>query len=62
MQEPVELLIAERNDREAELAEHDGALEDAGVADLGERLFALQALAGFEANDRSLRIGRVSGD
>ena len=49
--EPVVLVVGEGDDGEAELAEEEGVLEDAGVADFGEGLFALEALAGFEADD-----------
>jgi hypothetical protein len=59
--EPVVLFVGEGDDGEAELAEHDGALEDGGFADLGQGLFALEALAGLEADDGGGHFGRGDG-
>ena len=53
--QPVVLLVGEGNDREAELAEHDGVLEDAGGADLVEGLLALEALDRLDADVGVLR-------
>ena len=45
------MLVGERDDGEAELAEEDGSLEDGGFAHLGQGLFALEALDRLDADD-----------
>src|SRR5206468_1152851 len=55
--EPVELGVGEGDDRETKLAEEEGVFEDLGFAHFGESLFALEALAGFEADERRLAVG-----
>ena len=56
------MFVGERDYGEAELAEEERALEDAGFAEFGKGLFALEALARFEADDGSFGVGWIGGD
>ncbi len=59
LNEPVVLVVSERNDREPELPEEDGPFEDSGLANLVESFFALEWLDRGDANVRVLGVGGV---
>jgi hypothetical protein len=60
--EPVVLSVGEWYDRETELTEEDGVLEDGGGAHVVERFGLLEALAGLDADDGVFGVRGVDGD
>jgi hypothetical protein len=60
--EPVVLVVGERDDGEAELAEHDGVFEDGSGANGVQGFFCLEVLDGLDADLGIFGIGGVDGD
>src|SRR5271170_260004 len=60
--EEVVLGVSEGDDREAELAEEDGALEDGGFADRVEGFLLFEALNRLDDHLRIFGVGSVYGD